>query len=227
MPMANDLLPAKPKSLTDEEQEIARLMVYGLPHEETILGKVVKPDWPLTLEQAAKFVGYRLKRARTHLDNLPEFSTHRRELLDGKRSAELPRSLATAIEIRDDPGENSAADRTVRLKAISVIEGNEGKGGVVVNVNQTSNVATITPGYVIRLPALQPVGRSERLVDNLPEALDGGDHLLDVRERDNASDVGRAGVIRAPAVKGQPVGVVLQHHRIALDDAEVDAPLDA
>jgi hypothetical protein len=41
----------------------------------------------------------------------------------------------------------------VRLKAIGVIEGNEGKAGVVVNVNQTSNVATITPGYVIRLPA--------------------------------------------------------------------------
>jgi hypothetical protein len=92
-------------------------MVYGLPHAEIILGKVVKPDWPLTLEQAAKFVGYRLKRARTHLDTLPAFSTHRRELLDGKRKAELARNLATAIAIRDDEGENLAADRTVRLKA--------------------------------------------------------------------------------------------------------------
>lgn len=149
--MATDLVPSKPSALTDEEEEIARLMVYGLPHEEVILGKVVKPDWPLTLEQAAKFVGYRLKRARTYLDDLPAFSTHRRELLAGKRSAELPRNLMTAIEIRDDPGENSAADRTVRLKAIGVIEGNEGKGGVVVNVNQTNNTATISPGYVIRL----------------------------------------------------------------------------
>ena len=134
--MATDLVPSKPSALTDEEEEIARLMVYGLPHEEVILGKVVKPDWPLTLEQAAKFVGYRLKRARTYLDDLPAFSTHRRELLAGKRTAELPRNLMTAIEIRDDPGENSAADRTVRLKAIGVIEGNEGKGGVIVNVNQ-------------------------------------------------------------------------------------------
>jgi hypothetical protein len=46
----------------------------------------------ITLEQAAKFVGYRLKRARTHLDNLPEFATHRRRLLDGKRKAELART---------------------------------------------------------------------------------------------------------------------------------------
>jgi hypothetical protein len=152
----NDLLPAKPKGLTEDEAEIAHLMVYGLPNEETILGKVIKPDWPLTLEQAAKFVGYRLKRARTHLDNLPAFATQRRELLDGKRKAELARNLATAIAIRDDEGEGLAADRTVRLKAIGVIEGNEGKGGVVVNVNQQTNVASIQPGYVIRLPALQP-----------------------------------------------------------------------
>src|SRR5580700_10312717 len=116
--MSGDLVPAKATTLTDDEQEIARLMTYGLPNEETILGKVVKPDWPLTLEQAAKFVGYRLKRARTHLDNLPEFATHRRQLLDGKRKAEMARNLQTLIEIRDDPGEGFAADRTVRIKAV-------------------------------------------------------------------------------------------------------------
>jgi hypothetical protein len=150
--MGADLLPAKaPAGLTDDEEEIAHLMVYGLPHEETILGKVVKADWPLTLEQAAKFVGYRLKRARTHLDNLPAFSTHRRELLDGKRKAELARNLETLIQIRDDPGENLAADRTVRIKAVQAIEGSNGKASVTVNVNQQTNVAAIQPGYVIRL----------------------------------------------------------------------------
>jgi hypothetical protein len=150
--MVDDLVPAKssPK-LTDDQEEIARLMVYGLPADEIILGKLVKADWPLTLEQTAKFVSYRLKRARTHLDNLPAFSTLRRELLDGKRKAELARNLMTAIEIRDDPGENSAADRTVRLKAIQVIEGSDGKASVTVNVNQQTNVAAIQPGYVIRL----------------------------------------------------------------------------
>jgi hypothetical protein len=150
--MVDDLVPAKssPK-LTDDQEEIARLMVYGLPADEIILGKLVKADWPLTLEQAAKFVSYRLKRARTHLDNLPAFSTLRRELLDGKHKAELARNLMTAIEIRNDPGENSAADRTVRLKAIQVIEGSDGKASVTVNVNQQTNVAAIQPGYVIRL----------------------------------------------------------------------------
>jgi hypothetical protein len=153
----NSLVPAKPKALTDEEEEMARLMVYGLPHDETILGKDIKANWPLTLEQAAKFVGYPLKRARSYLDPNPQFRGYAGELLQQRRKAELARNLVTAIKIRDDEGENLAADRTVRLKAIGVIEGNEGKAGVVVNVNQTSNVATITPGYVIRLPARSPV----------------------------------------------------------------------
>ena len=155
--MASDLVPSKAKDLTDEEREIAQLMVFGLPSEETILGNVVAPNWPLSLEQAARFCGYRLKRARQHLDPSPAFRGYCGELLQARREAEKSRNLVTAIAIRDDPGENLAADRTVRLKAISVIEGNEGKGGVVVNVNQTSNVATITPGYVIRLPAGTPM----------------------------------------------------------------------
>jgi hypothetical protein len=171
--MNGDLIPSKPKAaaLSDDEEEIARLMVYGLPHEETILGKVVKPDWPLTLEQAAKFVGYRLKRARTHLDNLPEFATHRRQLLDGKRKAEMARNLQTLIEIRDDPGEGFAADRTVRIKAVQAIEGTEGKTSVTVNVNQQNNVATITPGYVIRLPAKSSVTEQHVTIEQAREPL--------------------------------------------------------
>jgi hypothetical protein len=41
----------------------------------------------------------------------------------------------------------------VRLKACQFIEGTPDGAGVTVNINQTSNVATISPGYVIRLPA--------------------------------------------------------------------------
>jgi hypothetical protein len=154
--MANDLLPTKPKGLTDDEEEIGRLVTFGLPADEMIDGKLVKADWPLTLEQAARFVGYRCKKARNYLDGLPAFSTYRRELLDGRRKSEAPRNLQTLIEIRDDPGEGFAADRTVRIKAVAAIEGTD-KGGVTVNVNTQTNVATIQPGYVIRLPAKSSV----------------------------------------------------------------------
>ena len=56
----------------------------------------------VTDEQAAKFVGYRLKRARTHLDNLREFSTLRRELLDGKRwrATSPPRSRSETMKAK-------------------------------------------------------------------------------------------------------------------------------
>lgn len=144
----------KPKaSLTEEEEEIARLMVYGLPEAETILGKEIKPHWPLTLDQAAKFMGYRLKRARTHLDPNPEFRGLAGKLLKERREAERTRNLQTLIDIRDDPGEGFAADRTVRIKAVQAIEGNEGKQSVNVTVNTQTNVGAVSPGYVIRLPA--------------------------------------------------------------------------
>jgi hypothetical protein len=54
--------------------------------------------------------------------------------------------LATAIQIRDDEGQGLAADRTVRLKAIAAIEGKPDKAPLEINVHQTNNVATITPG---------------------------------------------------------------------------------
>ena len=76
--------------------------------------------------------------------------------MDGRRKAEEARNLVTAILIRDDEGDGSAADRTVRLKAIGVIEGASDKASVAVNVKQQMN--NLVAGYVIRLPA----SRTER-----------------------------------------------------------------
>jgi hypothetical protein len=147
----------KAKGLTDDEAEIARLMVYGLPHEETILGKAVRPHWPLKIEEAAKFVGYRLKRARSYLNTKPEFRALLSELVRDVRKNEEARGIKTAIAIRDDEGDGSAAIKTVRLKAIGVIEGRPDGASVTVNVSQQTNVANIQPGYVIRLPAGAPL----------------------------------------------------------------------
>jgi hypothetical protein len=152
--MANELEPAKPpKGLTEEEAEIARLMVHGLPNDEVILDTPVKAGWPLTLAQAAKFMGYRLKRARAQLDPNPDFRGYCRELLEARRESERARNMAVAVEIRDDVGDGTAATKTVRIKAASFIQGDD-KPGVTVNINQQTNVANIQPGYVIRLPAL-------------------------------------------------------------------------
>ena len=138
--MPGALVPKKPpEGLTRIERQIAYRMVEGLPR-------------PLTLEEAARAEGYRLKRARTYLADLPAFNAYRAQLLKARRENEAARNLATAIEIRDDDGDGSAAIRTVRLKACQFIEGTPDKASVTVNVSQTSN--NVVAGYVIRIPVL-------------------------------------------------------------------------
>ena len=151
------------KGLTATEREIARLMTEGLDHDAVILGAEIPAYQPLSLTLAAKATGYLLKKARNVLGDRAEFNQLRGQLLKARRESEGPRNLATLIQIRDDEGQGLAADRTVRLKAIQVIEGNGGNGGVVVNVNQQTNVATITPGYVIKIPVRDVVGNPDKM----------------------------------------------------------------
>jgi hypothetical protein len=140
-----------PEGLSDREAEIARLMTYGSPDAQIVMNEDIPADWPMSLEQAARFVGYRIRKAR-RLAGTEEFVRFRGSLMRELRESEGPRNLATAIQIRDDKGDGSAATKTVQLKACAFIEGPPDKASVTVNVNTHTNVG-ITPGYVIRLPA--------------------------------------------------------------------------
>ena len=91
LPMANEL--AHINKLSTVEQEIARLMVDGLDHDETILGEDVPAFWPLTLVQAARACGYPMKKARNYLGDHPPFNALRRKIMDG---AEKPRRRGTS-----------------------------------------------------------------------------------------------------------------------------------
>jgi hypothetical protein len=147
-----------PEGLAEREIEIARLMTFGSPDAQIVMGADIPAGWPMTLEQAARFVGYRIRKAR-RLASSEEFIRFRGSLMRELRQSEGPRNLATAIRIRDDEGDGSAATKTAQLKACQFIEGPPEKGGVTVNVNQQTNVAAITPGYVIRLGKFaQPEG---------------------------------------------------------------------
>lgn len=135
-------------------EDLSDLMTFGLSQPEEIEGVIVDANWPLTVRQAAKFLGKRVSGCRDMSQEIP-FKDLMREKLIALRNGERARNLARAVAIRDNPGEGLAADRTVQLKAIGVIEGTEGKAGVVVNVNQQNNtIGAINPGYVIRLPSL-------------------------------------------------------------------------
>jgi hypothetical protein len=136
------------KGLTAVEAEIARLMIEGLDYDEVILGEAVRRTGRSRLCRRRGRSATNLGRRATSLP-IAASSTSCGRLFKERRESEQARNLATAIEIRDNEG---AATKTVRLKAAAFIEGNE-KPGVTVNVNTQTNVAAITPGYVIRLPA--------------------------------------------------------------------------
>jgi len=78
--------PGRPISLTKTEMEIARLTVFGKISEGMARQGNTREGWPLTLDQAARDCGYKLKRARTVLDVSPEFNAYRQQLLNSAAS---------------------------------------------------------------------------------------------------------------------------------------------
>jgi hypothetical protein len=136
-------LPAKYSTVID-------LMVHGHIEPATIEGVFIEAGQPMTLRQAARAAGVRLRQAR-EVSDTELFAKALNRAVQARRNSERPRNLQTAITIRDDVGDGSAATKTVRLKAIDSIEGKSSSGtNVQVNVNQSTH---LTAGYVIRLPA--------------------------------------------------------------------------
>src|SRR5271166_6543652 len=127
-------------------------MTFGLTQPETIEGEPVEANWPLTVRQAAKFLGKRVSRCRVVTSELP-FKDLMRRKFDALRLGERPRNIARMIQLRDNRVEDTAAAAAVQLKAAIALEPPEPRPSVTVNVNQQTNVAAISPGYVIRLPA--------------------------------------------------------------------------
>jgi hypothetical protein len=127
-------------------------MLCGI--DEPIVDNVVGPisaHVPLSLEQAARFVGMRLRRARA-LRMTPEFCEHMRMATANYRACLEPGNIAMALEIRDDRG-NKAKDR---IKAGEFLRGpREASAGVQVNINNQA-----TPGYIIRLDSPEPAAKT-------------------------------------------------------------------
>jgi len=152
--------------LTDEHKQVIELMVYGLDEGGTIEDEHIPAHQPLTLRQAARAVGVSMRHSR-EVHETPLFQTELNRAIAARRNSERPKNLTTAITIRDDPGDNTAADRTVRLKAIRSIEERDGAAGVTMTVNNSNNQTHISPGYVIRLRPKdqQRPGDSAKVID--------------------------------------------------------------
>jgi hypothetical protein len=127
---------------------MAEFMVYGAIHPR--VERMGLPlNTPLSLEQAARAAGLRLRNAR-QVAALPQFQKLIVESVNAIRSGEYSRNIHTLVAIRDDVGENSAADKKTRIEAARTLMGpDEAKGGPRVTVNV--NNAAISAGYVIDL----------------------------------------------------------------------------
>ena len=152
------------KRIASKYDPVIELMVYGYDKTVTISDpKVFGPSQiplpagePFTIEQAARFLKLGVKTARRAIAT-NALASKLNEALFARRSSERPRILQTQIQIRDYEGDRSPARDTVRLKACDAIEGKSSSGtSVNVNVNQSTN---LTAGYVIKLPAAQPLDK--------------------------------------------------------------------
>lgn len=141
--------------LNDDYLAVVELMTFGLDEPGEIRGEWIEAHVPFTLTQAARAMNLRLRRAREMMRDCKAFQAHLNNALAARRTAERPRNLTTAIAIRDDEGDKSAATKTVRLKAIQSIEGTD-QGGLSVTIHNINSQANVQPGYVIRLKSDKP-----------------------------------------------------------------------
>jgi hypothetical protein len=125
-------------------EELANRMVYGAGD-----GK------PLSLEDAARSLGMRLKNARS-IFRTSQFQAQLAEMIDQMRRGARPAAIGKAVELMHEAGDGKAADRSVQLKAAKLIL-TDPPVAATVNVGvQVNNQVDIRAGYVIRLRPDEP-----------------------------------------------------------------------
>jgi hypothetical protein len=132
--------------LTPRHRLLAEYLVHGTNHARAQrLGLPL--NTPLSLSDAARVVDMKLRNAR-QVFATPQFKALHARLLADMRSGETARSIAAMATIRDDPGENTAADRTARLKAAQALLNEGGVSIAIDNRTQTHIGIQVRPGYV-------------------------------------------------------------------------------
>jgi hypothetical protein len=141
-------------------------MVNGCPHayvsqrtraapteDDPDARRCLNQNEPLRLEEAADLIGIRWRHAR-HLFAQTIFQKALAQELAALRDGAKARAMHKVIEIVENDGDGTAADRKVQLAAASILLGDEAgpsKGaGVSVTIN---NNQTLQAGIVVRLPS--------------------------------------------------------------------------
>lgn len=158
-----------PVEMTDKHHELIEALVFGTddPRVEALTRSVVKivggervpvdrplrKGEPLTLSEAAQLLGFRQRHAR-RLMAAPVMHRAYTAELHRLREGGKPRAMAEILALVEREGQDKAADAKVRLQAAQAILGEAvGTPSSRVSVNTYVGGTTITPGYVIRIPA--------------------------------------------------------------------------
>lgn len=142
------------KALDDRGRKLVDLMTFGLDDADEAERRGLPANTPLTLEQASELAG--LKRRNAHfLFSQKVFLQAYSENLAALKKSKQARAVATLADIAFDPGDETAATKTVRVKAANALLDNGEARAAPVNVNVGVGV-NLQPGIVIRLPANVP-----------------------------------------------------------------------
>jgi hypothetical protein len=157
----------KPLTALDAKaQLLISYLVSGCPHDyvtqitraaptefDPDARRPLEPGEPMKLEEAADLLRIRRRHARWIMAQ-PIAQKELALQLQALRSGMKAHALMTVGEIMTERGENTAADRKVRLQAAQTIIGDKARGPSI-NVNVGVGV-NLQPGVVIRLPANLP-----------------------------------------------------------------------
>jgi hypothetical protein len=145
--------PERLKELAPEHLLLAQYLVFGISSPVRARQMQVGVDIPLSLKDAALAARVRVRRARM-LATDPLFRAELARQLRGFRESLAPEATRIIYAIAEDPAENTAADRTVRLKAATALLGESGGGSnAAVQINIDNRTQQLTAGVVVRIPA--------------------------------------------------------------------------
>ncbi len=150
------LAPEKLSSLAPEHILMCRYQVWGISSPTRCRQLRVGIDIPLSFKDAAIAARVRVHRARTLIND----QLYRAELarqLRAFRESLAPEAVRTIAAVMSDPGQGLAADKTVQLKAASILSGDSGNSGgggqTNVQINLGGDGQRLTAGIIVRLPA--------------------------------------------------------------------------
>ncbi|WP_036286915.1 hypothetical protein [Methylosinus sp. PW1] len=149
------LAPERLKELSAQHRLMIRYMVHGISSPVIARQHRVGVDVPLSFRDAALVARIRVHRARTLISD-PLFRGALAEELRNFRASIAPEAIRVVAAIVEDPGDNTAADRTVRLKAAAAILGDAvgpAPAQTSINVSVTNK---LTAGVVVRIPQAAP-----------------------------------------------------------------------